>query len=1254
MRYLCAAAMFLVAPLVAMRAPVQAAQTPGVHARIVDHGQDLLRDGDGRPQHQFGCLGAVLHKREDGTTDQAQEPLLDLNVDVDGDGRTDDDSAVYYLFSMEKPFSPVAPWYDTEATSSTFYGGAVLLVANQRDPHFSEEGVNHDHDGPCHWPRDNWALFREIYDLDCPYRGYALWLWKKADFLNGGAENRVSFDAQSEMALYLQRYWMGWEGCRWVVQDGDQFYISEQTFAGAGPDGSGQQHVLRPLQTRWAVYNPTAPYDIAFEPAGARFEQRQFDDVRAVGWYLFKDAFIPQYVGFKWYAFEVDAVVHRPERLSETLDMVSVPAGDNVPPFAIARTEVPYRTWKEVFRWARSNTFVRDPRGFIFDKDGDMGSMDYGSAPHGPDEPVTDVTLHDVAAWCNALSQRESRTPCYYEDPQLQRPFRFVKRSPLYRQKRPLPALYVRWDADGYRVPTAAEWTRAAAGQVPEEENAWLAANSNGSTHPVARRKPNALGLYDMMGNVWELVWPAGDAYDPARVQTLPVLGGGFQYAGAAGEASGNEFGDAPFSGSYAIGFRVVRREAGLARPPAGGRADVPTHVVRKGEMVGPAGAPAPTPRPVVETVPLPGMPVELARYETTFELWKQVRDWALAHGYSFDHDGDMGSMDYWGFGDWGVGLEHVPQEPVTDITVYDAAVWCNALSELSGRKPFYYADAGKTQPLRTAFEYRPLMMLFFEADQAREAGLIDYDRRKAVGKVYMDWQADGYRLPSREEHAAAMSGGAATTFYWGEDLRKATANAWFFDNSAGTTHPVGQKAPNQFGLYDVVGNVSEYANEFSRGVRLGGSFFSYAAGPRRGGSLTPPGWGYPDLGFRVARNVPAPAAGNGGARGPREATLLPGFDLSSTDPLKGKVYRGSLLRNGAYETAGVRELTGLKWRFETGGPVKSSPVVADGIVYFGSDDGYVYAVDAQDGRRLWRLKTGGRVAGSAALAGGTCYIVSDDGVMHAIDARTGRVHWQKRFSDGRPCGSPAVAYGLAFISGGNRGGVETVLMSTRPVVALDVGTGREVARYGPGSQGYGSPVIAGGRLYGGLNGSSFGATDLATGQMLWRAEVSGQTRQFSTAAIAEGVFYVTGTLGGDVAAYDAMTGRLRWHTFTREGQVALRYGGKPGYEVFTAPTVAYGRVYVGCNDGRLHTFDAATGARGWTFQAGDKVQSSPAAAGGAVYFGCHDGFLYAVDAQTGELLWKFATGSRIVSSPWPADGVVYVGSDDGSLYAVH
>ena len=81
-------------------------------------------------------------------------------------------------------------------------------------------------------------------------------------------------------------------------------------------------------------------------------------------------------------------------------------------------------------------------------------------------------------------------------------------------------------------------------------------------------------------------------------------------------------------------------------------------------------------------------------------------------------------------------------------------------------------------------------------------------------------------------------------------------------------------------------------------------------------------------------------------------------------------------------------------WKFKTDGPVYSSPVVADGIVFCGSNDGRLYALFAATGEKRWEFKTGGAVCSSPVVAEGTVYFGSLDGNIYQLDANSGEKYW--------------------------------------------------------------------------------------------------------------------------------------------------------------------------------------------------------------------------------------------------------------------
>jgi sulfatase modifying factor 1 len=174
--------------------------------------------------------------------------------------------------------------------------------------------------------------------------------------------------------------------------------------------------------------------------------------------------------------------------------------------------------------------------------------------------PIVDVTWYDAIAFCNRLSVRQGYRPCY-----RQRFKRWV----------------CDWHADGYRLPTEVEWeyacragstTRYAFGDDTERlgDYAWFDGNSSSQLDEVALKKPNAWGLYDMHGNVWEWCWDWYKLYSLWQVRDWNDLRSFFfpQYRVVRGGSFGDPPGrlrsavrasDHPEGRFWSSGFRCVR-----------------------------------------------------------------------------------------------------------------------------------------------------------------------------------------------------------------------------------------------------------------------------------------------------------------------------------------------------------------------------------------------------------------------------------------------------------------------------------------------------------------------------------------------------------------------------------------------------------------------------------------------------------------------------------------------------------------------
>jgi formylglycine-generating enzyme required for sulfatase activity len=249
----------------------------------------------------------------------------------------------------------------------------------------------------------------------------------------------------------------------------------------------------------------------------------------------------------------------------------------SVSAFFIETDLVSKALWDRVYQWAISHGY----------------SFDYAGAGKATNHPVEFVNWYDTVKWCNARSEQEGFTPCYYKDAALTLAYRYgVVTNP-----------FVNWTRSGYRLPTEAEWEKAARGGSVGRRFPWgdlitqdyanyysstadpydvsatrgydalFTAGGTPYTSPVGFFGPNGYGLFDMAGNLSEWCWdyydaayygsspgtdPRGPGSSPSGSSYHVQRGGSWVGYARYARCAGRSFND-PTIGNLYTGFRCVR-----------------------------------------------------------------------------------------------------------------------------------------------------------------------------------------------------------------------------------------------------------------------------------------------------------------------------------------------------------------------------------------------------------------------------------------------------------------------------------------------------------------------------------------------------------------------------------------------------------------------------------------------------------------------------------------------------------------------
>ena len=448
-----------------------------------------------------------------------------------------------------------------------------------------------------------------------------------------------------------------------------------------------------------------------------------------------------------------------------------------------------------------------------------VGGFPYRMGHRGLSLPVEKTSWYDAVLYCNRRSVKEGLTPCYAFKGEKD-PAKWGEDFTKFYSYDPYPhwELTCDWTANGYRLPTEAEWEWAARGGKMSrgyvysgsnnlDEVAWYRDNADGQPHPVKQKKANELGLYDMTGNVTEWCWDWFATYADHSETNPKGYTGGFYYMGdyvykaeKGGSYSSETYRCRPgsrdskvsaYKGFDGMGFRVARNVPGVSY------ANSPE---RKNAV-----------RPEEGFVLVEGGTFKMGNASGRHDQ-KPVHSETVGSFYMCDHEVTQGEFKE--VMRINPGPFHHDNKPAYS-TWFQAIIYCNLLSQARGLTPCY-SYKGSTD----VYKWETKRVL------NHPCTVTNWD------DIECDFQADGYRLPTEAEWEYAARGGKLSKGYLYSGSNNLDEVAWY----AGTTRvddevtsygaeifhneprEVKTKKPNELGLYDMSGNYYEWCWDWYKG----------------------------------------------------------------------------------------------------------------------------------------------------------------------------------------------------------------------------------------------------------------------------------------------------------------------------------------------------------------------------------------------------------------------------------------------------
>lgn len=304
-----------------------------------------------------------------------------------------------------------------------------------------------------------------------------------------------------------------------------------------------------------------------------------------------------------------------------------------------------------------------------------------------------------------------------------------------------------------------------------------------------------------------------------------------------------------------------------------------------------------------------------------------------------------------------------------------------------------------------------------------------------------------------------------------------------------------------------------------------------------------------------------------------------------------------------------------LLWKFSARGAIHSSAITSSNLIYFGSADSSLYALDKNSGKLKWKFKTRGQIHSTPAIHNNKVIFSSADGKIYALNKNNGRIEWTFKTKGEKVydlwdyyLSSPVVDNNIVYIGSGDGN-----------VYAINAVTGKKHWSYQTKGIIHATPVIKDNAIYIGSYDGNFYALASKTGKLIWKFKTIGDIAfpkgEIQKSAIVKDGAVIFGSRDYNIYSLDQKTGTGNWNMKER------------GSWIIATPLFFKNNIYFGTSDThRFYCMDAKSGEIKWILPLNMRVYGTAFHINDQIAFGCFNGKIYFTDPESGKVKSTFQT----------------------------